>query len=185
MEFPVVIQHRHVHLSKHDAETLFGSTLSPLRPLGHHGQFICKETVDLIGERGLFKHVRILGPVREVTQVELSAADAFAIGVDAPVRPSGDTDRSGTCQIRNATTSLIAKSQIIIPARHLHCNDQTARMLGLTHHQIVTVALLDDSTEIIEHVVVRVHPTFANEFHISSDEAAQLWLQSTHRIRVC
>lgn len=187
MEFPIVIQHRHIHLSKKDAEVLFGNDgeLTPSRPIGHRGQFLSAQTVDLVGENGFFEGVRVLGPFREETQVELSAADAFAIGIDAPVRISGDLARSGVCSIKGSCGMIQAKSHTIIPARHLHCNDQVARKLGLNHHETVTVELVEDLTQRIEHVVVRVHPTFANELHISSDEAARLWLLSHHRIRVC
>lgn len=187
MEFPVVIQHRHVHLSQEDAEALFGEgyTLTPSRPIGHRGQYLCTETVDLLGKHGLFERVRVIGPFREHTQVELSASDAFAVGVDAPVRVSGDVQRSGTCTLKGACGSVNIKSQVIIPARHLHCNEQLARELGLTHHDTVTVEFVDQPSERIEHVIVRVHPSFANELHLSADEAATLWLLSNQRIRVC
>lgn len=187
MEFSVVIQHRHVHLSKNDAEVLFGDNVELIaqRELAHRGQFLCEQTVDLIGTQGFFEGVRILGPFRDQTQVELSAVDAFAIGINAPVRISGDMARSGTCTLKGTHGSVNAKSQTIIPARHLHCNDQTAKQIGLNHHQTVTVHLVDAPSQCIEHVVVRVHPTFANELHISSDEAARLWLLSHHRVRLC
>ncbi len=187
MEFPIVIQHRHVHLSKEDAEVLFGvgTELIPERPIGHRGQFLSEQTVDLVGKNGLFEHVRILGPFREKTQVELSASDAFAIGITAPVRVSGDLLHSGHCRLRSNQTEIKVSSQTIIPARHLHCNDHTAKQLGLSHHEIIAVELLDSDAQKIEHVIVRVHPTFSNELHLSSDEAATLWLEPHHRIRLC
>jgi len=159
--------------------------LNSVRQISHSGQYLCEQTVDIMGKNGIFEGVRILGPFRENTQVELSASDAFAIGIDAPVRISGDLNRSGSCTIKGPCESLKTKFQTIIPTRHLHCNDQIARKLGLKHLETISVEFVDDEKQCIDHVVVRVHPTFANEFHISADEASHLWIQPHHRIRVC
>lgn len=187
MDFPIVIQHRHIHLSQADAEVLFGSgvELIPVRPIGHRGQFLSEQTVDVIGKSGLFERVRILGPFRETTQVELSASDAFAIGIAAPVRVSGDLLHSGHCKLRSEQAEVKVSSQTIIPARHFHCNDHTARELGLSHHAIIAVELTQADAQTLEHVIVRVHPTFSNELHLSTDEAASLWIEPHHRIRLC
>jgi propanediol utilization protein len=176
MKIPVVVQHRHVHLSPEDAKTLLGDSMESERLISHKGQFLATASVSVIGERGTFDRVRVLGPERAHTQVELSASDAFAIGIDVPARVSGDLVRSGSCLLKTVHGEVQATSSTIISARHLHCSDRVAKQLGLTHHEVVS--LKTESGEQIDHVIVRTHPTFVLEFHLTKDEAAEYWLHS-------
>ncbi|MBT5808593.1 hypothetical protein HOI18_04955 [Candidatus Uhrbacteria bacterium] len=176
MKIPVVTQHRHVHLSEEDAVTLFGGALTPERSIAHKGQFLSTESVSIIGLKGTFDRVRILGPERTQTQVELSASDAFAIGLDVPARMSGDLSRAGSCILRTPHGEVKAKSSTIIAARHLHCSQSDAEKLQLAHLDVISVAT--QSGEQLNNVIVRIHPTYATEFHLTKDEAAEYWLQT-------
>lgn len=184
MRIPTVVQHRHVHLSEQDRITLFGEeTLTPRRTLSHQGQFVAQQSVQIIGPNGTFERVCVLGPERDETQVELSSSDGFAIGLDAPLRVSGDVNRSASCVIKGPAGEMKATYTTIVPARHVHLTPAAAKQFGLSHLDIISLTSEVDGGS-IEHVVVRVHPTFAIEFHITKDEAAQWWLQTGDYVKI-
>lgn len=184
MSIPVVVQHRHVHLSEADFRVLFGEErMEALLPLSHKGQFVSRNTVTVRGKNGHLEEVRILGPFRQETQVELSASEAFALGINAPVRISGDLAHSGTCTLIGPKGQIDASNVAIVPARHLHCSPQDAGRLGVAHHDTIRLSIKGQSGS-IEHVTVRVHPTFSLEFHLSTDEAAEFWLQTGDTVTV-
>lgn len=179
MDIPVVVQHRHVHLSQEDAKVLFGdSVLESSRVIDQRDQFVSKQHVGLHGQNGSFPEVSVLGPVRARTQVELSASDAFSIGVEAPVRLSGDLNRSATVILKTAHGEVLAKMSTIIPIRHVHLPPSIAESIGLTHHDVVTIKMKGREDIVFEHVVIRVHPTFSPVFHLTKDEAASRWIQT-------
>lgn len=176
MDVPVVIQFRHVHVSKEDRKVLFGEeALSSDRELEHRGQFVADQRVQVIGPSGIFDQVCVLGPERSKTQVEFSASDAHSIGVKAPLRVSGDLDRSASVTLKGPVGQLEAKMTTIIPIRHLHLPTAIASENSLEQGMVVSVNF---GKKVIEHIVVRVHPTFSPALHVSIDEAAELWLQS-------
>ncbi|MBI4435430.1 propanediol utilization protein [Candidatus Uhrbacteria bacterium] len=178
MEIPIVVQHRHVHLSPEDEQVLFGGEMEPARPIEHHGQFVARQTLAVHGPSGVFSDVCVLGPVREKTQVELSSSDAFAIGVNAPLRLSGDTERSATVLLKTPRGEVQAKMSTIVPIRHLHLSPQVAQTLHLAHQESVTIQMKGREWIVFDHVVVRVHPTFSPAFHLTKDEAAPAWIQT-------
>lgn len=181
---PVVVQYRHLHLSETDWKALFGDAeMAHAQDLGHRGQMVCQQTVSIVAEKGRLDDVRVLGPVRSETQLELSPTDAYALGVNAPLRVSGDLIRSGSCTIIGPEGEVEANSVAILPARHLHCRPQDAERLGVAHHDTISVSIPERDLT-IDHVVVRVHPTFGLEFHLSTDEAAEYWLQSGDHVIV-
>jgi putative phosphotransacetylase len=177
MKIPVAVLPRHVHLSQADLSALFGAgaKLTPSRELSHRGQVVYRETVTLVGKNGTMEKVRILGPHREGTQVEISVSEAAALGINAPVRLSGDAKRAGSGELIGPK-GKVKVSSVIIPSRHLHCDEVGARELGVKHHDLITLVSLKDATCRLEQVMVRVHPTFANELHLNPDEAAEYWL---------
>ncbi len=177
---PVHVQYRHVHLSHADREVLFGSEkLTKRSELAHRGQFSTDQTVRVVGPNGVeLEAVRVLGPEREETQVELSPTEAFALGIDAPVRLSGDLSRTGSCELIGSNGKATVRYGVIIPARHLHCNERDAAKLGVEHHQLVTLAPVGHPETAIELVSVRVHPTFALSLHLSHDEASEFWVET-------
>lgn len=187
MYIPLVIQHRHVHLSKTDLRQLFGDekNLHPESDLGHKGQVVYRETVDVEGKTGIMEFVRVLGPSRLKTQVELSETDAFAIGIKAPTRQSGDLSHAGTCKLIGPVGSIQAKFSVIVPARHLHCSDRMAKKLHLKNRDVVAVRHVERSEVVLSHVFVRVHPSFGFELHLTSDEASHDWLHSGDLFEIC
>lgn len=180
MRIPVVVQYRHVHLSRADQERLFGpdAVLKPLAEVGHRGQVVYRETITVMGKQGHVEDVHVLGPCREETQVELSAAEAFALGIDAPVRVSGDLRRAVSVGLSGPHGRIRARACVIIPARHLHCTAADAKRLGAVHEDVVTLAVPGRPDMRIGQVAVRVHPTFRLSFHLSVDEAAAFWLHT-------
>ena len=141
-----------------------------------------KESVAVVGAQGILEHVRVLGPVREATQLELSPIEAAALGVEAPVRLSGEVASAATVTLRGPNGQVRRKCAII-PLRHLHANPDDARRLGIANDDVVTLAL-DQSGAHVEHVVVRVARGFALECHLTSDEAAQIWISTGDMARL-
>ena len=165
---------RHVHVSKADLETLFGAgyELTKKKDLSQPGQFACEERVQVIGAKGSFPAVSILGPTRPDTQVELSASDARSIGVVAPCRESGDIAGSGACKLVGPKGEVELKEGVIVAKRHIHATPEDAEKFGVCDKQIVDVKVESDGrTLIFGDVVVRVSPSYALAMHIDTDES--------------
>ena len=165
---------RHVHVSKADLETLFGAgyELTKKKDLSQPGQFAGEERVQVIGAKGSFPAVSILGPTRPDTQVELSASDARSIGVVAPCRESGDIAGSGACKLVGPKGEVELKEGVIVAKRHIHATPEDAEKFGVCDKQIVDVKVESDGrTLIFGDVVVRVSPSYALAMHIDTDES--------------
>ncbi len=165
---------RHLHVSRKDLDTLFGEgyELTPKKDLSQPGQFACEERVQVIGPRGSFPSVSILGPIRPETQIELSASDARAIGVTAPVRESGDIAGSAPCKLVGPKGEVDLDCGVIIAKRHIHATPEDAEKYGLHDKQIVSVKVKSDERSLIfSDVVVRVSPKYALAMHIDTDES--------------
>ena len=171
----VEISARHVHVSKADLETLFGKDyeLTVKKELSQPGQYACEERVRVVGTKGEFPTVSILGPCRNATQVELSLTDARSIGVDAPVRESGDIDGSGTCKLVGPCGEVEIACGVIAAKRHIHATTKDAEELGLENGQIVSVQIPSANGRNLTFgdVVVRVSDSYALAMHIDTDEA--------------
>ncbi len=165
---------RHVHVTKEDLAVLFGEgyQLTKKKDLSQPGQFACEERVAVIGPKSQFPAVSILGPERKQTQVEISASDARAIGVTAPVRESGDLKDSGACRIVGPKGEIEISEGVIIAKRHIHMTPADAAEYGCKDKDIVSVKI--DSPErslIFGDVVVRVSDSYALAMHIDTDES--------------
>ncbi len=176
MSKPVLIETsaRHLHVSREAMDILFGegSELTPKKDLSQPGQFACEERVQVVGPKGSFPGVTILGPFRPNTQVEISATDARAIGVAAPVRESGDIAGSGACKLVGPKGEVELTEGVIVAKRHIHATPADAEKFGLKDKQIVSVKA--DSAErslVFGDVVVRVSEKFSLAMHIDTDEA--------------
>ncbi len=167
---PVELSARHVHLSEEDAMALFGHPLTPVRELSQPGQFLCKERVRLIGPKNVMDNVAILGPARKATQVEVSATDARALGVKAPVRQSGDTAGSPGIILASDTGIVGIASGVIVAARHIHMAPSDAEHYGLVDKDRVCVRLGTERPLVLEDVLVRVNKDFRLAMHIDADE---------------
>ena len=165
---------RHIHVSQADLETLFGAgyELTHKKDLSQPGQFACEERVAVVGDKGSFPAVSILGPVRPDTQVELSASDARSIGVVAPCRESGDVAGSGACKLVGPKGEVELKEGVIVAKRHIHATPADAEKYGLSDKQIVDVKVESDGrTLTFGDVIVRVNPAYALAMHIDTDES--------------
>ena len=171
----VEISARHVHVSKADLETLFGKgyELTVKKELSQPGQYACEERVKVIGTKGEFPAVSILGPCRNATQVELSLTDARSIGVAAPVRESGDIEGSGTCKLVGPCGEVEIPCGVIAAKRHIHATPADAEALGITNGEIVSVEIPTSNGRNLTFgdVVCRVNDSYALAMHIDTDEA--------------
>ena len=180
MTIPVGVSNRHVHLSQPDIEALFGPgyRLTPLKELRQPGQFAAKECVTIVGPKGSIGKVRVLGPAREASQLEISKADCFTLGVKAPVRESGQLQGSGDAMLAGPAGYVALRSQVICAQRHIHMSPLDAARLGVSNGQAVRVKTAGQRALVFDQVVVRVKESFALELHIDTDEANAAGLAS-------
>ncbi|MCB9558538.1 MAG: acetate/propionate family kinase [Deltaproteobacteria bacterium] len=174
LAIPLAVSARHVHLSERDLGMLFGEgyTLTPERPLSQPGQFAAQERVSLVGPRGRIDGVRVLGPTRSQTQVEISRTDEFRLGVDAPVRASGDVDNSPGLTLVGPAGELALSCGVICAWRHIHITPKDAKRFGVRDRDLVSVAVDSAGRDLIfGDVLVRVSERFSLEMHIDTDEA--------------
>ncbi len=174
-EVLVEISARHVHLSQSDLETLFGAghELTVKKELSQPGQFACEERVRVIGSKGEFPAVSVLGPVRKNTQIEISLTDARSIGVAAPVRESGDIAGSGACKLVGPAGEIEVSEGVIAAKRHIHATVADAKRMGIENGEIVSVEIPSSNGRnlVFGDVVVRVSNSYALAMHIDTDEA--------------
>ncbi len=173
-KFIVETSARHVHVTKEHLDILFGEgyELTKKKDLSQPGQFACNERVAVIGAKGQFPAVSILGPVRTATQVEISASDARTLGVAAPVRESGDIAGSAPCRLVGPKGEVEISEGVIIAKRHIHMTPADAENFGVKDKDVVSVKI--DSPErslVFGDVVVRVSEKFALAMHIDTDES--------------
>lgn len=173
IKVPVGVSNRHVHLSQEDLETLFGkgATLTVKKDLSQPGQFVAEETVNLIGPKRSIPNVRILGPVRPQTQVEISLTDSFTLGITAPVRDSGNLENTPGLIIEGPKGRIEIEEGVIVAQRHLHLHDTEAAELGLKDQDYIQVKVDGPRGLIFDQVLVRVSPKFKKDLHLDIDEA--------------
>ncbi len=176
---PVAVSARHIHLKQETVEKLFGKghQLTPRNDLSQPGQYACEETVRVIGPRNSFESVRILGPARNLDQVEISRTDEFHLGVDAPVRGSGDIENSPGILLEGPEGQVELKKGVICAARHIHMTPDDAAHFGVKDRDIVEVAITGGERDLVfGDVLIRVSPSFALEMHIDTDEGNAAYL---------
>lgn len=164
---------RHIHLSQEDLETLFGKnySLTKVKDLSQPGQYACKERVNIVGPKGVIKNVVVLGPVRKETQVEVSLTDAKVLGVDAPIRQSGDIKDTPSITIQTENSTVIKQNGIIVAKRHIHIEEKDKDKFNVVDGDIVKVKVFSERSLIFDDVVVRISPNFKTYMHIDYDEA--------------
>ncbi|WP_337103028.1 phosphate propanoyltransferase [Paenibacillus sp. YIM B09110] len=170
---PIGVSARHIHLSEEHVEALFGAgyTLTEMKPLSQPGQYAANETVAVIGPKGQFEKVRILGPVRKRTQLEVSRTDAFALGVKPPVRESGDIAGSAGIKLQGPAGEVTIEEGVIVAARHIHFHSSDAERWNIEDKQRLRVRVGGDRGVVFENVIARVSDDFALDMHIDTDEA--------------
>lgn len=175
---PVGISNRHVHLSQEDLETCFGKgyELTPIKDLSQPNQFASKETMTVVGPKGAIEKVRVLGPVRKESQVELLASDMYKLGTKLPVRISGDLEDSASVTIVGPAGSVFLPKGAIVAQRHIHMTPRQAAVFEVTDGQIVSIKAEGARGGILNNVIMRVSDSCEIDCHIDTDEANALGL---------
>ena len=162
---------RHVHVTEQQAKQLFGHRLTPKRPLSQPGQFLAEERVSVVGPKGEFRDVAVLGPERKAAQVEISLTDGRTLGIQSPVRLSGDIQGSPGATLIGSCGWVELETGVIVAQRHIHLTPEAAEHFGVTDRQKVKLRTLTGRPVIFEDVAVRVSPDFAPYAHLDYDEA--------------
>lgn len=184
---PVGVSNRHIHLSTADLETLFGAgyELTPIKDLSQPGQFACKETLTIVGPSlRPIENVRVLGPVRKASQVEISRTDSFTLKVKPPVRESGDIAGSAPITIIGPKGVVTLKEGCIIANRHIHMSIDEGAQFGLTDGQYVDVEVSGERKTKFYDVQVRVHKDFRLEMHIDTDDANAAGIGNGAKVKI-
>lgn len=172
-EVPIGVSNRHIHLSPTDVTKLFGANyqLKKLKDLSQPGQFAAQETVTLIGPKGKIPGVRVLGPSRGATQVEISLTDGYTLGVTPPIRDSGDIEGTPGLFIQGPRGRIRIDKGLICAARHIHMHPDDANEFGVAHGNRVMVEVVGSRGVIYKDVLIRVSPRYRLEMHLDIDEA--------------
>lgn len=183
---PVGISNRHVHLSRHDMDTLFGpgSELTRMKALRQPGNFAAEETVTLRGPKGELPRVRILGPLRAETQVEISVADGIRLGVKPILRISGDLDGSPGLVLVGPRGSVTLDRGAIVAWRHVHMLPEEAAKAGLSDGDIVDALVEGGRGGVMGNVVIRVAKSSVPELHVDVEEANAFCLHNNDMVRI-
>ncbi len=170
---PVGLSNRHVHLSQEDIEALFGKghQLTPIKDLGQPGQYACDEKVDLVGPKRTIKGVRVLGPARKESQVELSFSDGITLGLgDIPVKDSGMLEGTPGIKLVGPNGEIDLPRGVIAAIRHIHMTPADAAEYGVKDKDLVNVPVEGQRGLVFNNVLIRVHDTYALEFHVDIEE---------------
>ena len=182
---PVTSSNRHVHLSQPDVERLFGAgyRLTRMRDLAQPGQYACNETVTMECPKGSTT-LRVVGPARKETQIELSYTDCFKLGVKPVLRMSGDTAGTPGCVLRNGDRQVVIDRGVIVAARHLHMAPAEAAAYGLKDGDVVALAVEGPRATTLDNLVVRSGEAHSLEAHIDKDEANACALEDGQLCRI-
>ena len=180
MKVNVGLSNRHLHVSKEDLNILFGQDyeLTHKKDLSQPGQYAAEEVVDIEGPKGTLKKVRILGPVRPETQVEISFADARALGVEPVVRESGKLGNTRGCKLTGPNGTVEITEGVIVASRHIHMHTDDAAKFDLKDKDIVNVETSGERGVIFKNVLVRVNPNYALEMHLDIEEGNSAGLKN-------
>lgn len=162
---------RHVHLTESQAMALFGHGLTHCRPLSQPGQYLAKERVTVVGPKGRLERVAVLGPARRDGQVELSLTDARVLGIDAPIRLSGDVAGTPGCTLLGPAGEISLPQGVLVAQRHIHLRPEDAAGFGVKDKQVVSLRTYTRRPVVFRDVVVRISEKFAPYAHLDFDEA--------------
>ena len=162
---------RHVHVTQDQAKTLFGHGLTPKRPLSQPGQFLAKERVTVVGPKGEFREVAVLGPERGEAQVEISLTDGRTLGNQPPIRLSGKVEGSPGCTLVGNAGKVTLSQGVIAAQRHIHMTPEDAARFQVADRQVVQLQTMTQRPAVFGDTVVRVSPDFQTRVHLDYDEA--------------
>lgn len=185
-EIPVGVSNRHIHLSQEDLNKLFGEgyEMTKLKDLLQPAQFACKETVTIVGPKGPIEKVRILGPVRSKTQVEILKGDCYKLGIGTDARLSGDLQGTPGITIVGPKGSVQTKEGLIIAQRHIHMTPTDAEHFGVYDGQIVSIGIDGSRGGILNNVAIRANDASSLECHIDTEEANAMNANSKTKIKI-
>ncbi len=183
---PLGISNRHIHLSQKDLEVLFGTgyQLTNIKELVQPGQYACKETLTVCGPKGAIEKVRVLGPVRKQTQVEILAGDTFKLGVKGEVRMSGVLAGTPGITLVGPRGSVQIPEGVMVAQRHIHMSSEDAVRFGVTDGQIVDMECDGTRAGMLHDVVIRANDTSRLECHLDTEEANALGLNANSKLRI-
>lgn len=183
---PVGISNRHIHLSQQDLDKLFGSgyQLTKLKDLSQPGQYACQECVTLCGPKGVISKVRVLGPVRPETQVEILASDTFTLGIKGEVRLSGDLVGTKGATIVGPKGSVELNRGVILAKRHIHMLPAEAERFGVVDGQSVAIEFTGERGGTLNQVIIRVTDNSGLECHIDTEEANALGVKPGTKVGI-
>lgn len=186
VNIPVGISNRHIHLSEADMKVLFGEgySLTNIKDLSQPGQFACKETVTICGPKGAIEKVRVLGPLRSKTQVEILHGDRFKLGVTAPARLSGDLAGTPGVTVIGPKGSVQLSEGLIVAQRHIHMTPQDAVMLGVHDGQEVSLKIDGPRGGVLSNVLIRANDTSKLDCHLDTDEANAMDINSSTKVTI-
>ena len=169
---PIALSNRHIHISQKALDTIFGEgyELTKMKDLSQPGQYACEEKVDVVGPKKTIKGVRILGPVRPDTQLEVSITDAFTLGVAPMIRNSGDVVDTPGVRIVGPKGEVEIEKGTIVAARHIHMHTKDGEEFGVKDGEIVSIKVPGPRGLVFDNVLVRVHPSYALEMHVDIEE---------------
>jgi len=168
---PLEASGRHVHVTAEQARILFGHPLTPKRPLSQPGQFLGMERVTVLGPKGEFQNVAVLGPERKKAQVEISLTDSRVLGIDAPIRQSGNVAGTPGAVLVGPKGRVVLEQGVMAAQRHIHLTPREGTKFGVKDGQVVRLRTFTDRPVVFENVVVRIRPDFAAAVHLDYDEA--------------
>jgi putative phosphotransacetylase len=185
-EVPVGVSARHIHLEKDHLKILFGEDyqLTQLKPLSQPGQYAAEETVEIKGPKGSIQKVRILGPVRPQTQVEISATDARKLGITAPVRTSGDLKGTPGITIIGPKGEITVSEGVIIADRHIHMTPNDAKIYGVADGQKVKLLVDGEKGGVLHNVTIRISDKYALDCHIDTDDASAFQINQNQLLKI-
>ena len=185
-KIPIGVSNRHIHLSQKDLDTLFGSgySLTKLKELSQVGQYACKETVTICGPKGAIEKVRVLGPVRSKTQVEILAGDSFRLGLKPQVRISGDLQGTLGITIIGPEGAVMTHEGVIVAQRHIHMNTKDAKLFKVHDGQIVSIEVNGLRGGVYNNVIIRANDNSTLECHIDIEEANAMGINGKDKIKI-
>lgn len=172
MKIKIGVSNRHIHLCKRDFNILFNNReLSILRDLSQKGEFASDLTLNVRTTKGVINNVRVVGPLRDRTQVEISKTDAYKLGINPPVRMSGDLDNSESVILESDNNSVLVDNCLILAHRHIHMNENEARELGYHNGDVVSVKIDGIRSGVLDNIIVKIKDNYNLELHVDTDEA--------------
>ncbi|MGL4731900.1 MAG: phosphate propanoyltransferase [Clostridium sp.] len=185
-EIPVGISNRHVHLSQKDIESLYGKDykLTKLKDLSQPGQYACKETLTICGPKGAIEKVRILGPARSKTQVEVLMGDCIKLGAAQHVKLSGDLNRTAGITLIGPKGSVQLEEGLVVAQRHIHMTPEDAKNLGVCDGDIVSIKVDDLRGGMYSNVAIRANDTSSLECHLDIEEANAMGINSKTKVTI-